>query len=324
MDSGEAQVQVTDQVNADHGEDDKAPPHPHSDGAALEVNAPHPTRRTRLYVLLVGMVTLGVLTAFFVVFAIGLSSVQEHRNQFVLRAQMRGLLDPSSPVAPYIGGSIPAGAPVALLRAPGAGLSDVVVVEGSASPQMVLGPGHLPNSALPGQVGQSIIIGRSATTGAPFSGITKFKIGQRFDVVTGQGSFRYKVTGTRVGGSKLPEIPQSGSLLTMVAATGSGPLGSVLNGHLIYVDAALQGQAVPTPKGRPTQVSAASVQGASDLAALPVLAVWLGLSMAFLVAATWLLRRWGWRRAWLILAPLSLGLLWGLSNQLLKLVPNVY
>ena len=83
-------------------------------------------------------------------------------------------------------------------------------------------------------------------------------------------------------------------------------------------------QAVPTLKGRPTSVSPASVQGASDLTAIPGLALWMGVLLITLLASLWLLARWGWRRSWLIIAPVALGVLWALSNQLLRLVPNVY
>ena len=286
--------------------------------------ARHARLTSAVFVGLSGVVTLGLLSAFFVVFAFGLSGVQEHRSQFILRAQMRGLLDPSSAVSPYISGAIPAGAPVAILRAPNVGFDDLVVVEGTTSAQMVLGPGHLPDSALPGQVGQSILIGRSSTTGAPFAHVGHLHRGTTIQVVTGQGAFRYRVVDKRVAGAALPAVPPSGSILTLVTSVGPGLLGSITDGHLVYVDLALKGQAVPTLAGRPHAVSPASVQGASDLTAIPGLAAWLGVLAVGLLASLWMLGRGGWRRSWLIIAPIAVGLLWALSNQLLRLVPNVY
>jgi len=293
----------------------------------MEDDPPRRPRRAAVavvYVALCATVALGVLALFFSLFAFGLSGVQEHRSQYILRAQMRGLLDPSSAVAPFIAGAIPAGSPVALLRAPQVGLDDLVVVEGTTSAQMVLGPGHLPDSPLPGQVGQSILIGRSSTSGAPFATVGHLHRGTVIQVVTGQGAFRYRVMDKRVAGGSLPAIPPSGSILTLVTSVGPGVLGPITDGHLVYVDLALRGQAVPTLKGRPTAVSPASIQGASDLTALPGLVAWMVVLLAGLLGALWLLARWGWRRCWLIIAPVSLGILWGLSNQLLRLVPNVY
>ena len=67
-----------------------------------------------LALTLVMVVSVGAL--FFGVFAFGLSGLQEQRSQHVLYSTFRGLLDPSSPNAPWIGGKIPPGAPLALLK----------------------------------------------------------------------------------------------------------------------------------------------------------------------------------------------------------------
>jgi sortase A len=277
-----------------------------------------------LLAVLSSIVTLGSVVAFFVIFAFGLSAIQEHRNQQQLYSSLRGLLSPSSTVAPWIGGAIPTGAPLALLSAPAGGLHDVVVVQGSTSSEMRDGPGHLPDSPLPGQVGDSILIGRSSTTGAPFGGLANLRRGDKITITTGQGTFTFHVEDLRRAGSALPKIPPSGSLVTFVTSTGSGALGSIVNGHLLYVDAALAGEAVATPHGQPRSIAEANVQGQGDAAALPFVLAWLGALIASLVAAVWLISRWGWRRAWLFIVPVMLAVLWGLSNELLRLVPNVY
>jgi len=38
----------------------------------------------------------------------------------------------------------------------------------------------------------------------------------------------------------------------------------------------------------------------------------------------WLWSRWGILRAWVVGAPVLLALLWGLSNEAMRLLPNVY
>ena len=58
-----------------------------------------------LALTLVMVISVGAL--FFGVFAFGLSGLQEQRSQHVLYATFRGLLDPSSPNAPWIGGNTP-------------------------------------------------------------------------------------------------------------------------------------------------------------------------------------------------------------------------
>ena len=277
-----------------------------------------------LFVALTSVVALGLVVLFFIVFAFGLSSVQEHRNQSQLYSELRGLLAPASTVAPWTGGDIPAGSPVALLNASAGGLHDVVVIQGTTSGLMRDGPGHLRNSPLPGQVGDSILIGRSATTGAPFADIGNLRRGDLITVTTGQGTFKFRVADRRVAGGALPKIPPSGSLLTMVTSVGSGTLGSIVNGHLLYVDAALTGKAVATPKGQPTVVARSEIQGRAEPAALPFVLLWLVALGVGLIGAVGLVNRWGWRRSWLVIAPITLAILWGLSNELLRLVPNVY
>ena len=292
---------------------------------AVEDERPSFVRRhaSGVFVALAAIVTVGIVVLYFVIFAFGLSAVQEHRNQKQLYRTMRGLVNPASQVAPWIGGKIPTGSPVALITASAAGMKDLVVVEGSSSDQMRDGPGHLSDSPLPGQVGDSIVIGRSTTTGAPFGSVPSLRQGDKLTVITGQGTFHFRVEDTRTAGSKLPKIPPSGSLLTLVTSTGSGALGSLLDGHLLYVDAALKGQAVETPKGRPTSVSPAQIQGHGDLGALGPVLLWMVLAAASLLGSVWLISRWGWRRAWLVIAPVVFAVGWGLSDELLRLVPNV-
>ena len=77
------------------------------------------------------------------------------------------------------------------------------------------------------------------------------------------------VEGQRVAGDKLPEIPPSGALLTLVTSAGSGWLGQLAPSHLVYVDAELQGKLVATPRDRPVAVPTAEIQGHSDPARGP-------------------------------------------------------
>ena len=66
-----------------------------------------------------------------------------------------------------------------------AGLENVVVVEGTSSSDLLEGPGHLRDSPLPGQLGESIVMGKSATAGAPFGGIARLRKGDVINVTTG-------------------------------------------------------------------------------------------------------------------------------------------
>jgi sortase A len=265
-----------------------------------------------------------IMVVFFGLYAYVLSAVQEQRSQHQLYAELRGLLDPSSTVAPSIGGSIAPGTPVALLNSSSANLHNVVVVEGTSSSDLLAGPGHLRNSPLPGQPGESIIMGKSATAGAPFANVASLKKGDSIAVTTGQGVFLYVVTGQRVGGDPLPHIPSSGSLLTLVTATGSSWLGDLAPTRIVYVDAALSGSLVAAPPGQPTTIPVNEIQGRSDGNAWPFVALWGAAVIVGALGLAWLWSRWRFWRAWIIGAPIVLGLLWGLSTEVIRLLPNIY
>ncbi len=267
---------------------------------------------------------LSTIMLFLGIFAFGLSGLQEQRSQHQLYAEFRGLLDPSSTTAPSIGGVIPVGTPVALLNAPQAGLTNVVVVEGTSSGTLLQGPGHRRNTPLPGQVGESILIGKGMTAGAPFADITRLRRGDLVTVRTAQGRFQYTVVGLLPPGGRLPSIRSNGSLLTLVTSAGVGPLGHLAPGRLVYVEARLRGKAVASPKGRPHTVAPSEVQGHNDPSAWPFVAPWLVVLVAASAVFWRLWSRWGILQTWIVGAPVLFAILWALSNEAMRLLPNVY
>ncbi len=301
---------------------DRTPPP--EEGRAVPAPKSGPPAPGPVVIALAVVMTASVVVALFGLFGFRLAGLQEQRSQHQLYAQFRGLLDPSSPNAPSIGGKIPPGTPIALLDAPGAGLHDVVVVEGTSSGTLLNGPGHVPDSPLPGQAGNSVLVGKSATAGAPFAGITRLQRGDAVDVRTGQGLFHYVVLGQVLAGASLPTIPGNGGLLTLVTSAGSSPLGRFAPDHLVYVDARLQGTAVATPAGRPASVPPPELPGHDDPAAWPWVGLWLLLLAAGSAAVWWLWSRWGILQTWLVGAPVLFAILWGLSDEAMRLLPNVY
>jgi sortase A len=266
---------------------------------------------------------LSLVALFLFAYAVGFSALQEQRSQHQLYAAFRGVLDPSSEVAPAIGGVIKPGTPVALVNAPGAGLHNAVVVEGTSAGDLLKGPGHLRDSPLPGQPGQSIVMGRSLTAGAPLRHVTSLQPGDPITVTTGQSTFHFSVLDTRTGGSPLPAFPSSGSLLTLVTSQGAGTFGGLAPNHVVYVDAALQGKAVPAPAGRPVAVPVDELPGRSDPSGWPYLVLWLQGLVLVGAAAVWAWAKWGRWQTWLVGSPLLLGVLWGISSEAMRLLPNL-
>ena len=283
-----------------------------------------PPRPSVLVIVLALILFASIVAAFLGVFAFGLSAVQENRSQHQLYAQFRGLIAPASIVAPSIGGVIAPGTPVALLDAPAAGIQNVVVIEGTSSGDLLQGPGHLPDTPLPGQGGEAVLVGKSTTAGAPFAHLDRLRKGDVVTVRTGQGLFRFTVEGQILPGTRQPAIPADRGRLVLVTSAGPGGVGGLEPSQTVDIEATLKGKAVAAPPHRPTTVALSNVPGQSDPAAWPFVALWLaGLALAS-AAVWWLWSRWGILRAWVVGAPVLLALLWGLSNEAMRLLPNVY
>jgi sortase A len=86
---------------------------------------------------------------------------------------------------------------IAKIEIPAIGVSDYVV-EGTDTESLRKGPGHYPETPLPGDPGTSAIAGHRTTYGAPFRNIDELKHGQRIVVDMPDGRFLYRVQRTKV------------------------------------------------------------------------------------------------------------------------------
>ena len=100
------------------------------------------------------------------------------------------------------GGNIMRGAPVARLIIPSIGL-DEIVVEGVGDAELNAGPGHLPGSVLPGDVGNAVI---SAHRDRHFSTLGDLNIGDTVYTETASGRSRWIVSRRRVVGAGRPAL----------------------------------------------------------------------------------------------------------------------
>jgi sortase A len=98
---------------------------------------------------------------------------------------------PAAPVVPVAGGG------VGFLEAPSISLR-AAVVEGVGVRELRKGPGHLPQSALPGQQGNVVISGHRTTYGAPFNRLDELADGDVLRMVVPGGTFEYRVTSKRI------------------------------------------------------------------------------------------------------------------------------
>lgn len=73
-----------------------------------------------------------------------------------------------------------------------------VVVEGVDLKTLNKAPGHFPETALPGEVGNYAVAGHRATHGEPFAHLDRMVGGDKIYVETSDGWFTYQVTWSRI------------------------------------------------------------------------------------------------------------------------------
>ncbi len=272
-------------------------------------------------VLFAAPTVLAVLAVWFLLYGLLLSGVEQHVSQFRLYDEFR--LQLASEMAP-LAEPVEAGSPVAMINAPSIRIHNLIVVEGTTSRLLMSGPGHLSDTPLPGQAGTSVMLGRSVTFGAPFGRITQMTVGDVVTVTTGEGVFRYRVEDVRRPGSPLPTtLDAGGSRLTLVTSASGGWRSAWAPSHTVAVDALLAGRAQPVPAGVPATVSLASLPMHNDPSGSVALIFWLAGLVLLGLAAIWTWVRWGRFETWLVGAPVFLAVLWGTSDALMRLLPNL-
>ncbi|HYN52493.1 MAG TPA: class E sortase [Thermoleophilaceae bacterium] len=86
---------------------------------------------------------------------------------------------------------------IARIRIPAIGVSDYVV-EGTDTASLRKGPGHYPETPLPGSPGTAAIAGHRTTYGAPFRKIDQLKRGDQIVLDMADGRYVYRVTRTKI------------------------------------------------------------------------------------------------------------------------------
>jgi sortase A len=260
----------------------------------------------------VSLLLLALLIAGFVGYLLGASGIQESNEQHRLYATLAYELGQDT--APL--GPTKPGAPVALLDIPAIGVRDMVVVEGTSPENLTLGPGHLRDTPLPGQLGLSVIYGRRETFGGPFARLDQLRPGDKITTITQQGTSVYKVAA--LGDSQHPVKDPTLSRLVLLTANSS-----TVPSYYLEVDADLTTKAnngyVQFPAIGPSEVALAGDSGAL------VLTMTWGLALALVaVGGSFAAARWSPWPVYLVLVPAVLAILWNLYESLAALLPNIY
>jgi sortase A len=291
------------------------------------------------------LIAFGVLILLFVAYQLWGTGIAEARSQTSLKRQFREA-HPALPASPTSTSSTlpgettttlfpdapppaPTGEAVAIIRIPKIGV-DKAVVQGVGLPDLKKGPGHYPQTPMPGQPGNAAIAGHRTTYGAPFFRLNELNPGDTIYVTTAQGAFEYHVRETKV--VKPTEVsvlnPTPDNRLTL---TTCNPRFSASQRLVVVSD--LIGPAAPPP----TTTTTVSTPGAPPTTA-PVLntfegglsgkgeakgpAIVWGLLAAAIWAAAWVgSKRW---RKWLsyfIAAPFFFVVLFVFFENFARLLP---
>jgi sortase A len=261
------------------------------------------------------LLSASALALWIVLYALVLSPLQEAGQQRQLQAAAREQL--AAQTIP-IGGVIDAGSPVAVLHAPSIGLDSVVVVEGTGSAQLADGPGHRRDTALPGQPGLSVLMGRSELFGAPFGHITALHAGDTITVDTGLGTVTYEVDRVRRTGDQVPPPAGAGTSQLTLVTSEDGP--DRFSRTSVFVDATLQGTPQEAQAGTPSAISSTEVAMAGDPSALTGVVVWLAALALTGVAHVWARARWGRAQALIVVVPVAIAGLWGVTQSAVLLL----
>lgn len=158
------------------------------------------------------LITAGLLVLLFVAYLLYWTDFQNARIQTRLSHQLtttfNAAVAPGAPVVPAeeiarTGGvdapGIPLGTGFAEIFIPRLGKSyHEVMVEGTGTDQLSLGPGHYDGTALPGQDGNFSVAGHRTTHGKPFNRLAEVKTGNRIVIETKGAWVTYVVTGENI------------------------------------------------------------------------------------------------------------------------------
>jgi sortase A len=133
-------------------------------------------------------VAVGLSLLAYVAFQLWGTGVYTARAQSQLTAEIRAKGFPSRP--------IPGGA-VGFIRIAAIGL-DMAFVQGTEGPDLAKGPGHYPDTPLPGQGGNVVIAGHRTTHQAPFWSLDSLGEGDQIVLQTRAGTFVYRVQWVKV------------------------------------------------------------------------------------------------------------------------------
>jgi len=261
------------------------------------------------------LIVVGVLILLFVAYQLWGTGISEARDQKQLKKDFNAAA-PQGTVTPTA--ETPVGDAVAIINIPKINL-DKAVVQGVGTEDLKKGPGHYPQTPMPGQKGNAAIAGHRTTYGHPFFDLDNLVQGDEILVTTKDGKFRYLVDHKMNVDPHDVQVldPTPDNILTLTTCT---PKFSAAQ-RLIVVSK-LVGPAIDAPPP-PTTPAVTQIEGGlSGKQAAKGPAIWWGLLAAGVFFGTWYLsHRWNRWLAYAIGTPVFLILLFFFYENVARLLP---
>jgi sortase A len=318
------------------------------------------------------MMRVGVLVLLFVVFQLWGTGLITDRAQDRLTRDFEQILDqgqnaaaapdttaPSTTLATPATTTPPATAPADLpIPEPGDPIGrivmpdigvDFIYVQGVDLRYLRDGPGHFPQTPMPGQPGNAALAGHRTTYAAPFHRLDELAPGNAITIETVQGTFEYAVDAhTRDDGSEVGHFIVSPSAIEILDQEAGVDRLTLMACHpkysaaqrIVVTATLVTPPAVPTPVAAPEDTSVGVTTDASadplaggDSSAWPAAIAWTLAAIAvwFLtwLVGTWLRRRqggaWAWRLPpYVIGIPVFAIVLFMAFQDIARLLPAAY
>ncbi|MDP9074382.1 MAG: class E sortase [Actinomycetota bacterium] len=290
------------------------------------------------------LITAGVIVLLFVGYQLWGTGLAEAQSQNQLKKQFSGQVAkpaaaPTPAPAPAAGSGgdsatvgdsgvalpgPPIGAAVAHLEIPKLGI-DKYVVQGIGEEDLRKGPGHYPETPMPGEPGNAAIAGHRTTYGAPFYNIDKLAPGDDIYVTTAAGKFRYRVDHSlTVKPSDVSVLKQTGdNRLTLTTCTPKFEATDRLIVVAMLIDLPAPPAARVAPPPPASKVVAVNLGSGTSKALMPTLLYGLGFLALWAAVRILSSRRPSWR--WVPFAigiPLCAVPLWFVFENVIRLAPS--
>lgn len=208
----------------------------------------------------------------------------------------------------------PSGVPVAKMRLPKFD-RNVAVFPGGSRTDLEKGPAYDPSTAFPGEIGNSVIIGRRTTYGAPFSRVPELVKGDQIVLSTPAGNLAFRVISTEELDHKDGRIYEEATDRQITLVTNAGRLSL---SRVVVVKAVAYTGSFDASVREPVR---ARVQQRSF--APGIFALFAAMATLLVVAAVnWLPKLYTRRTSWVMVVPFLAALSVPIARELLLLLPR--